>query len=118
MEVKLGRSHCGWNVGLRGVENLVLRRLFGPNRYEVTGEWRKLHNKELNDLYSSPNNFRVIKSKRMRWAKYVVRMGQRRSVYWALVGIPVRKSPLGRPWRRWHHNNKMDLQEVGCGDMD
>jgi hypothetical protein len=73
---------------LRVLENRVLRRIFGPKRDVVTGEWRKLHNKELNDLYSSPNIFRVMKSRRMRWAKHVVRMGECRGVYRVLVGKP------------------------------
>jgi len=93
-----------------------LRRIFGPKREEVTRKWRKLHNKELNDLYSSPNIVRVIKS-RTRWVGHVARMGERRDVYRALVGKPEGKRPLGRPRRRWEGNIKMDLQEVGCGDM-
>ena len=68
---------------------------------EVTGEWRKLLNEELNNLYSSPNIVRVIKSRRMRWAGYVARMGEGRGVYRVLVGKPEGKRPLGRPWRRW-----------------
>jgi len=97
---------------------LVLRRIFGPRRDEVTGEWRRLHNEELNDLYSSPNIVRVIKSRRMRWAGHVARMGEKRGVYRVLVGKPEEKRPLGRPRRRWVDNIRMDLQEVGCGDMD
>ena len=104
--------------GLREFENRVLRRIFGPKRDEVTGEWRKLHNEELNDLYSSPNIVRVIKSRRMRWAGHVARMGEGRGVYRVLVGKHEGKRPLGRPRRRWEDNNKMDLQEVGCGGMD
>jgi hypothetical protein len=69
-------------------EKRVFRRIFGPKRYEVTGEWRKLHNDELNDVYSSPNIVRVIKSRRMRWAGHVARMGKRRGVYRVLVGKP------------------------------
>jgi len=84
----------------------------------VTGEWRKLHNEELNDLYCSPNFVRVIKSRRMRWAGHVARMGERRGVYRVLVGIPEGKRPLGRPRRRWEDNIKMDLQEVGCEGID
>jgi hypothetical protein len=99
-------------------ENRVLRRIFGPKRDEVTGEWRKLHNEELNDLYSSPNIVRVIKSRRMRWAGHVARMGEERGVYRVLVGKSEGKRPLGRPRRRWEHNTRMDLQEVGCGGMD
>jgi len=80
---------------LRLSENRVLRRIFGPKREEVTGEWRKLHNKELNNLYSLPNIVRVIKSRRMRWAGHVARMGERRGVYMGLVGKPEGKRPLG-----------------------
>jgi hypothetical protein len=82
---------------LRVFENWLLRRIFGPKRDEVTGEWRILHNKELNDLYSSPNNIRVIKSRRMRWAGHVARMGEERGVYRILVGRPEGRRPLGRP---------------------
>jgi hypothetical protein len=74
---------------LRVFENMVLRRVFGPKRDEVTGEWRKLHNEELNDLYSLPNNVRVVKSRRMRWAGHVARMGEDRGVHRVLVGKPV-----------------------------
>ena len=81
-------------------ENRVLRRVFGSKSDEVTGEWRKLHNEELNDLYSSPNIFRVIKSRRMRWAGRVARMGEERGVYRVLVGKPEGKRPLGKPRRR------------------
>ena len=73
---------------LRVFENMVLRRIFGPRRDEVTGEWRRLHNEELNDLYSSPNKVRMIKSRRMRWAGHVARMGEERWVYRVLVGKP------------------------------
>ena len=99
-------------------ENRVLRRVFGPKRDEVTGEWRKLHNVELSDLYSLPNIVRVVKSKRMRWAGHVAPMGQGRGVYRVLVGKPEGKRPLRRPRRRWEDNIKMGLQEVvgGCGD--
>ena len=93
-------------------ENRVLRRIFGPKRDGVTGEWRKLHNEELNDLYCSPNIVRVIKRRRMRWAGHVARMGDRRGVYRVLVGKPEGKRPLGRPRRRWEDNIKMDLQQV------
>jgi len=86
-----------------------------PKRDEVTGEWRKLHNEELNVLYCSPNIVRVIKSRRMRWAGHVARMGERRGVYRVLVWKPEVKRPLGRTRRRWEDNIKMDLQEVGCG---
>ena len=91
---------------------------FGPKRDEVTGEWRKLHNEELHDLYSSPNIVRVIKSRRMRWAEQVALMGNRRGVYRVLVGNPEGNRLLGRPRRRWEDNIKMDLQEVGCWGME
>ena len=81
-------------------------------------EWRRLHNVELNDLYPSPNIVRVIKSRRMRRAGYVARMGEEREVYRVLVGKPEGKRPMGRPRRRWVDNIRMDLQEVGCGYMD
>ena len=89
----------------------------GPRR-DVTRKWRKLHNEELNDLYSLPNIFRVIKWRRMKWAGHVARMGERRRVYRVLVGKPDGKRPLGRPRRRWEDNIKMDLQEARCGSMD
>ena len=100
------------------VVNRVLRRVFGPKRDEVTGEWRKLHNEELSDLYSLPNIVRVVKSRRMRWAGHVAHMGEGRGVHRVLVGKPERKRPLGRPRPRWEDNIKMDLKEVGgsCGD--
>ena len=103
---------------LRVFENMVLRRTFGPRRDEVTGEWRRLHNEELNDLYSSPNIVWVIKSRRMRWAGHVAIMGEERGAYRISVGKPEGKRPLGRRRRRWVDNIRMDLQEVGCGYMD
>jgi hypothetical protein len=103
---------------LRVFENRVLRRIFGPRRDEVTGEWRNLHNKELNDLYCSPSIVRVIKSRRMKWAGHVARFGETRGVYRVLVGKPEGKGPLGRPRRRWEDNIKADLQEVECEGMD
>jgi hypothetical protein len=99
-------------------EDRVLRGIFGPKRDEVTGEWRNLYNEELNDLYSSPNIVRVVKSRRMRWAGHVARIGEGRGVYGVLVGKPEGKRPMGRPRRRWENNIKMDLQDVGCGGMD
>ena len=99
-------------------ENMVLRRIFGPRRDEVTGEWRRLLNEELNDLYSSDNIVRVMKSRRMRWAGHVAHMGEVRGVYRVLVEKPEGKRPLGRPRRRWVDNIRMDLQEVRCGYMD
>ena len=102
---------------LRVFEKRVLRKIFGARRDEETGEWRRLHNEELNDLYSSPNIVRVIKSRRMRWAGHVARMGEERVVYRVLVGKPEGRRPLGRPRHRWADNIRMDLQEVGCGYM-
>ena len=90
-------------------------RIIGPKRDEVPRKWRKLHNEELNDLYSSPNIVRVMKS-RMRWAGYVARVGEGRGVYRVLVGKPEVKRPLGRPKHRWEDNIKMYLQEVGWGN--
>jgi hypothetical protein len=87
----------------------VLGRIFGPKRDEVPREWRRLHNKELYALYSSPNIIRVIKSRRLRWAGRVARMGERRGAYRDLVGKPEGRRPLGRPRRRWEDNIKMDL---------
>ena len=98
---------------LRVFENRVLRRAFGPKRDQVTGEWRKLHNEELSDLYSLPNIVRVVKSRRMRWAGNVARMAEGRGVHRVLVGRPEGTRPLGRPRRRWEDNIKMGLQEVG-----
>jgi hypothetical protein len=98
---------------LRVFENKVLRRIFGPKRDEVTGEWRKLHNEELNDLYSLLNIVWVVKSRRMRWAGHAARMGEDRGVHRVLVGKPEEKRPLGRPRRRWEDNIEKDLQEVG-----
>ena len=96
----------------------MLRRIFGPKRDGVTGEWRKLHNEELNSLYSSPNIVQVIKSRRMRWAGHVARMEEGGGVHKVLVGKLEGKRPLGRPRHRWEDNIKMDLEEVGrgCGD--
>ena len=99
-------------------ENMVLRRIFGPRRDNVTGEWRRLHAEELNDLYSSPNIVRVIKSRRMRWAGHVARMGEESGVYRVLVGKLEGKRPLGRPRHIWVDNIRTDLQDVGCGYMD
>jgi hypothetical protein len=88
------------------------------NRDEVTGEWRKLLNEQFKDLYSSHTSVRMIKSSRIRWAKHVARMGERRDVYRVLVGKAVEKRPLRRPRRRWGNNIKKDLQEVKCSGMD
>jgi hypothetical protein len=91
-------------------ENRVLRRIFGPRRDELTGDWRKLHNEELHNLCSSPNIITMIKSRRMRWARHVARMGETRNAYRIWVGMPEEKRPLGRPRRRWLDNIKMDLR--------
>jgi hypothetical protein len=99
---------------LRVFENRVLRKIFGRKRDEVRGEWRRLHNDEFNDLYSSPN-IRVIKSRRMRWAAHVARMGEDSGAYRILVGRTEGRQPLGRPRRRWEGSIKMDLQELGWG---
>jgi hypothetical protein len=99
-------------------ENRVLRRIFGPKSNEVTGEWRKLHNEELRNLYSSPSIIRIIKSRMMRWAGYVARMREKRNAYRLLVGKPEGKIPLGRPRRRWVDNIRMDLGDVRWGDVD
>jgi len=103
---------------LRVFENRVLGKILRHKRDEVTGEWRKLHHEKLNDLYCSPNIVRVIKSRSMRWAGHVARIGERRGAYRVLVRKPEGKRPLGRPRRRWKDNIKIDLQEVGCGGMD
>jgi hypothetical protein len=99
-------------------ENRVLRRIFGPMRDEVMGEWRKLHNEELRDLYSSPSLIRIIKSRRMRWAGHVARLWEKRNAYRLLVGKPEGKRPLGRPRRSWVDNIRFDLGGVGLGDVD
>jgi hypothetical protein len=103
---------------LRVFENRLLRRIFGHKTDEVTWEWRKLHNEELGDLYHLPNIMGVVKSRRMRWAGHVARMGEGRGVHRVMVGKREGKSPLGKPRRRWEDNIKMDLQDVGggCGD--
>jgi hypothetical protein len=97
---------------LKVFENRVLRTIFGPKRDKVRGEWRKLHNEELNDLYL-PNIVQVVKSRRMRWARHVACMGEGRGVHRVLVGKREGKRRLGRPRLRWEDNIKMDLQEVG-----
>ena len=94
-------------------EKKVLRKIFGSEREKVTVNGRKLHNKELYDLYCSPNIFRVIESRRMRWAEHIARMGRRSDAYRVLVGRPEGKRPLGKPSRRWEDNIKMSHQEAG-----
>jgi hypothetical protein len=102
---------------LRVFENRVLRGIFGPKRDEVTGEWRKLHNGQLHNLYPSPDIIRQIKSSRMRWARLGACMGEGRDVYRVLVGKPEGKRPLGRPRLRWEDGIKMDLREIGWGGV-
>jgi hypothetical protein len=113
---------CGtWSLTLREehrlrvFENRVFGRIFGPKRDEVTGDWRKLHNEELHNLYSSSSIIRVIKYRRIRWAGHVARMEQTVNAYRILLGKPERKRPLGRPNRRWVDNIKIDLREVEWG---
>jgi hypothetical protein len=96
-------------------EHRVLRRIFIPKRDEVTGEWRKLHNEELHILYSSPNIIRQIKSRRLRWAGHVARVGEGRNVYKVLMGKPEGKRSLERPRRRWEDWIRMDLGEMAEG---
>jgi len=95
-----------------------MRKIFGPRRDEVTGEWRRLYYEELNDLYSSPNILRLIKSRRKRWAVHVARIGGESGVYRILVMKPEGRKSMGRPRRRWVENIRTDLQEVECGYMD
>jgi hypothetical protein len=103
---------------LRVFQNRVLRRVFGPKRDEVTGERRKLHNEELNDLYSSPSIIRIMKSRRVIWAVHVARIGEKRHAYRLLVGKPEGRRPLGRTRCRCLDNIRMDLVEVGWGNVD
>jgi hypothetical protein len=100
------------------LENRVLRRIFGLKRDGVTGGWRKLHNKEPHDLYSSPSIIKIIKSRKMRWVRHVARMGEKRNMYRLLVGNPVGRRPLGRPRCMWIDNIKMDLLEIGLSVVD
>jgi hypothetical protein len=103
---------------LRVFENRVLRIIFGTKRDEVTGSWRKLHNEELHGVYSSPSIIRVIKARRMRWARHVACMGEVRNTYSILVGKPEGRRLLGRPRHRWEDNTVMDLREIGFGDVE
>jgi hypothetical protein len=96
-------------------ENRVLWRIFGPKRDEVTGEWRRLHSEELHNLYSSPDIIRQIRSRIMRCAGHVARMGEERKVYRVLVGRPEGRRPLGRLRRRWEDGIRMELMEIGWG---
>ena len=99
-------------------ENKVLRKIFGPKRDEITGEWRKLHNADLHALHSSPDIIRNLKSRRLSWAGHVARMEQFRNAYRVFVGKPESKRPLGRPRRRWEGNIKINLREVGFDPRD
>jgi hypothetical protein len=98
---------------LKVFQNRAMRRVFGPKKDEGTGDWRKLHNEELNGLYALPNIVRVVKSRRMRWAGHVARMGEGIGGHRVLVGKPEGTRQLGRPRRRWEGNIKTDFQEVG-----
>jgi hypothetical protein len=99
-------------------ENRVLRTIFRPKRDEVTGEWRKLHNEELHNLYPSPDIIRQVKSRRMRWVGHIARMGEERKVYKVLVGKSGGKRPLGRPRRRWEDGIRIDLGRLAWGGVD
>jgi hypothetical protein len=116
-EIKGGRR-VRMRLRMRVFENRVLRKIFGPKRDEVTGEWRNLHNEGLRDLYSSPSIIRIIKSRRMKWEGHVARMGEKRNMYRLLVGQPEGRRPLGRPSRMWVDNIRMDLGELGWGGVD
>jgi hypothetical protein len=99
-------------------ENRVLSRIFGPKRDEIIESWRKLHNEELHNLYSSPNMIRIIKPRRMRWAGHVASMGENNNAYRVLVGKPKGRRPLRRPGHRWEDDIKTDLREIGWGGID
>jgi hypothetical protein len=108
---------CGcetWPLTLRE----ELRRIFGPMRDEVTGEWRKLHSGEIHNLYSSPDIIRQMKSRRMRWARHVARMREGRNVYRVSVEKPQEKRPFGRPRHRWEEGTTVDLREIGSGGVE
>ena len=105
-------------MGRQQYHRIVYMIMFRCTCIESTGDWRRLHNEELNDLYSSPNITRVMKLRRMKWAGHVAHMGEERGAYRVLVWKPEGKRPLGRPRRRWVNNIRMDLREVGCGYVD
>jgi hypothetical protein len=117
MGVKLGSITLREGHRLGVFENRVLRGIFGPERDEVTGKWRKLHSGELHNLYTSPDIIRQIKSRRMKWVGHVARMGEGRNVYRVLVGKPEGKRPLGRQRCRWEDLIRMDLREIGWGGV-
>jgi hypothetical protein len=102
---------------LRVFGNRVLRRIFGPKRDEVKGKWRKLHSGELHNLYSSPDIIRQIKSRKVRWARHVARMGEGENRVQGFSGKAPRKQPLGRPSHRWECRIKLDLREIGWGGV-
>jgi hypothetical protein len=108
-------SHTDVGTKIEGVREYGAEENIWAKRDEATGEWRRLRNVELNDLYLLPNIIRVIKLRKIRWAGHVARMGERRDAYMILVGRPEGRRPPGRPRRRWEDNSKMDLQEVGWG---
>jgi hypothetical protein len=124
VKVRMVLYGCEWSLTvreeheLRVFENRMLRRIFGPKRDGVAGGWRKLHNEELHNLYSSPSIIRIIKSRRMRWVGHVARMGEKKNVYRLLVAKPEGKRLLGRPRFRWIDNIKMDLSEIGLSVVD
>jgi hypothetical protein len=103
---------------LRVFENRVLRRIFGPKVDEIIAYWRKLHNEELHNLYSSPDVIRMITSRRMRWESHIARMGKKRNAYRILVGKPEGKRPQGSPTHKWENNIKIGFRKVGWGGMD
>jgi hypothetical protein len=115
MGVKLGRSQCGEEHWVKVFENRVLRKIFGPKRDEVTGEWRKLHIEELNDMYSSSNVFGMINSIKMRGTGRLARMGERRSACRGLVGKPEGKRPLRRSRLRWEDKLRWMFRKCDVG---
>jgi hypothetical protein len=105
-------------IGIFSLDTLLFPLLKRSKRDEVTGEWRKLHNEELHNLYSFPDIIKQVKSRRMRWAGHLARMGEERKLYKVLVGKPEGKRPLGRPRRRWEDGIRMYLREIGVGGLD